>query len=162
VKIETGYHPGIIGRCIEMHATYYARETGFGAAFEATVAAALAEFFGRIDSSVNGFWRAVHSEQILGTVAIDGEDLSPSAHLRWFIVGDGLRGQGVGRGLLLEAIAFCERQNFHDMQLWTFRGLDAARRLYEANGFALAEERPGRQWGEKVMEQRFVRPLQQK
>ncbi len=43
------------------------------------------------------------------------------------------------------------------VHLWTFRGLDAARRLYEANGFALVEEQPGRQWGEEVIEQRFVR-----
>ena len=40
----------------------------------------------------------------------------------------------------------------------TFRGLDAARKLYEAYGFALAEEWPGRQWGKQMFEQRFVRP----
>ena len=41
------------------------------------------------------------------------------------------------------------------MRLWTFAGLDAARRLYERAGFRLAEERRGTQWGIEVTEQRF-------
>jgi hypothetical protein len=60
--------------------------------------------------------------------------------------------------LLAEAVAFCDRQGFAETQLWTFRGLDAARRLYESCGFVLAEERPGSQWGAETLEQRFVRP----
>ncbi|MBI1772590.1 MAG: GNAT family N-acetyltransferase, partial [Burkholderiales bacterium] len=80
------------------------------------------------------------------------------AHLRWFIVDDELRGGGIGRRLLKEAISFCEQQQFSEIQLWTFKGLDAARRLYEEAGFVLLEELPGRQWGEEVVEQRFSRP----
>ena len=100
----------------------------------------------------------MQGERIVGMVAIDGEDLGPGiAHLRWFIVEDGVRGQGVGRELLDAAVRFSDRQGFHQIQLWTFCGLDAARRLYEAQGFELVEERPGRQWGSEVMEQHFLR-----
>jgi GNAT superfamily N-acetyltransferase len=92
-------------------------------------------------------------------VAIDGEDLGPGiAHPRWFIVADEVRGHGVGRELLDAAVRFSDRHGFQQIQLWTFRGLDAARRLYEAQGFELVEERPGRQWGPEVMEQHFMRP----
>lgn len=141
-----------------MHARYYARAAGFGRAFEATVAAGLAEFCGRLDHAQNALWLALEGERIIGTVAIDGEDLGGGvAHLRWFIVDDGARGHGLGRRLLAEALAFCDRQGMRETQLWTFEGLDAARRLYEAHGFMLAEERLGRQWGEEVREQRFVR-----
>lgn len=158
VVIESGYRPGAIGRAVDMQARYYARTVGFGRFFESKVAAALAEFAGRLDNPRNGLWVAACSGIVVGTVAIDGEDMAPdTAHLRWFIVEDGLRGGGIGRRLLAEAIGFCDRQNFSDIQLWTFRGLDAARRLYEAHGFALVEELPGRQWGEEVIEQRFVR-----
>lgn len=160
VAIEAGYRPGAIGRCVGMHAQYYARTAGFGRSFEAQVAAGLAEFATRLDKPCNQLWLAIQLDRIVGTIAIDGEDLGPGrAHLRWFIVDDGMRGGGVGRRLLAEAVAFCDRQGLAECHLWTFRGLDAARRLYEAQGFALAEERPGRQWGEEVMEQRFVRPL---
>jgi len=160
VTIERGWRPGLIGRAVEMHALYYARTAKFGSFFEAKVASDLAEFAGRLDNPCNGLWAVLHAGAVVGTIAIDGEDLGQgSAHLRWFIVEDGLRGIGIGRRLLDVALAFCDERGFRDTQLWTFSGLDAARRLYEAIGFALAEEYPGRQWGGDVVEQRFVRPI---
>ncbi|MGE0256287.1 MAG: GNAT family N-acetyltransferase [Alphaproteobacteria bacterium] len=163
VTVARGWRPGVIGRSADMHARYYAHAAGFGSFFEAKVAGGMAEFAGRLDRPRNGLWSAVRAGAIVGTVAIDGEDMGPeSAHLRWFIVEDGLRGGGIGRRLLATALAFCDRHDFHDTQLWTFRGLDAARHLYEAHGFALAEERTGRQWGTDVVEQRFVRPKPQR
>lgn len=160
ITVEAGYRPGALARCAEMHALYYAREAGFGAAFEAIVASGLAEFSGRLDRPCNGLWLALREGRVVGTVAIDGEDMGPGiAHLRWFIVDDGARGGGAGRKLLSAAVAFCEAQGFDAIHLWTFQGLHAARHLYEAQGFALAEERQGRQWGTEVLEQRFVRPI---
>ncbi|MFP3710951.1 MarR family transcriptional regulator, partial [Paraburkholderia sp. SIMBA_009] len=41
--------------------------------------------------------------------------------------------------------------------LWTFKGLDAARHLYESAGFVLTQEAEGTQWGGAVVEQRFSR-----
>ncbi|WP_082109120.1 MarR family winged helix-turn-helix transcriptional regulator [Azospirillum thiophilum] len=164
VRIELGHRPGLIGRAVEMHARFYARAHGFGAAFESKVAAGLAEFVPRLDRPGNAVWTALDGDRIVGTLAIDGEDLSGDApapgiaHLRWFIVEDGRRGGGLGRRLLDEAMGFVDRSGFNETRLWTFRGLDAARRLYEAAGFALADERPGSQWGTEVTEQCFVRP----
>ena len=159
ITIEPGYRPGALARCAEMHARYYARTVGVGRAFEALVAAGLAEFSARLERPGNGLWLALRGGEVVGTVAIDGEDMGPGiAHLRWFIVKDGARGGGIGRRLLAEALGFCDRQGFAETHLWTFRGLDAARALYEAAGFVLAEQRPGRQWGEEVLEQRFARP----
>lgn len=161
VTIETGYRSGSIGRSTEMHAAFY-RRVGFGAYFEAQVAAGLAAFVQRLDRPVNELWSALESGRIVGTVAIDGEDLGEGlAHLRWFIVDDGQRGGGTGRRLLSEALSFCDRTGFAETHLWTFRGLDAARHLYETNGFRLVDEQPGRQWGEEVTEQRFVRKAAQ-
>jgi DNA-binding MarR family transcriptional regulator/GNAT superfamily N-acetyltransferase len=158
IAIVPGYRPGLLGAAVEMHARFYARTVGFGAPFERQVAAGMAEFAGRLDEPCNAIWSAVLGDAVVGTVAIDGQDLGQGlAHLRWFIVADGLRGAGIGRRLLAAATAFCDSQAFAETQLWTFRGLDAARRLYEAAGFVLAEEQPGRQWGEEVLEQRFVR-----
>lgn len=158
VTIARGYRPGVIGRSAEMHARYYARTVGFGHVFESKVATGLAEFAGRLDRPVNEIWVALEAGAVVGSIAIDGEDLGAGvAHLRWFIVEDGRRGAGVGRRLLSAAIAFCDQQGFPEIQLWTFKGLDAARALYEASGFVLVEEQPGDQWGKQVMEQRFVR-----
>ena len=157
-RILRGYQTGLIARITDMHARYYARESGLGQHFESVVASGLAEFCHRLDKPVNGIWTALSGEQIVGSVAVDGEDLgSNTAHLRWFIVGDGVRGGGVGRRLLSTALAFADEQGFDETHLWTFSGLSAARHLYESMGFTLAEEWQGDQWGKAVMEQRFVR-----
>jgi GNAT superfamily N-acetyltransferase len=142
-----------------MHARFYARHAGFGALFESKVAGGLAEFVGRLDQTGNQIWCAMQQDRIVGAIAIDGQDLGQGqAHLRWFILDDGCRGCGTGRRLLHQALAFCDRQDFAATQLWTFQGLDAARALYEAHGFALVHEAPGSQWGHAVTEQQFTRP----
>ncbi|MDQ1077841.1 MarR family winged helix-turn-helix transcriptional regulator [Pseudoroseomonas cervicalis] len=158
VEIVQGYRTGLIAQVTRMHARYYARVAGFRQRFESVVAGGLAEFCNRLGSPRNGIWMAVQQEKILGSVAIDGEDLGQGrAHLRWFIVEDGLRGGGVGRRLLQAALGFVDAQGFGETELWTFGGLVAARHLYEDFGFVLAEERPGAQWGSEVLEQRFIR-----
>lgn len=158
VEIHAGYRPGVIGRVAEMHAAYYGRTAGFGQFFEAQVASGIAAFTGRLEQPGNGLWTAVRAGTIAGHVAIDGQDLGPGkAHLRWFIMDDGLRGSGAGRRLLSEALGHCDRLGFAETHLWTFSGLHAARHLYEAHGFVLAEEKPGGRWGAQVLEQRFVR-----
>ena len=101
---------------------------------------------------------AVQNERIVGSVAIDGQDLGNNqAHLRWFILDDGCRGGGIGRQLLTQALAFCDQRGFASTELWTFQGLDAARKLYESLGFALVHEEAGQQWGSTVVEQQFSR-----
>lgn len=158
IQISSGYQAGAIGRITDMHARFYARHAGFGQFFESKVAVGLAEFTGRLDRPRNAMWMATQADRIVGSVSIDGEDLGQDlAHLRWFIVDDGVRGAGLGRRLLAHALDFCDRQGFAAIHLWTFKSLDAARRLYEDAGFTLVEEQPGSQWGKEVVEQRFVR-----
>lgn len=159
ISIQSGYRPGIMARITELHALFYARTAGFGQAFESVVAAGLAEFGYRLGNPKNAIWTAIQDGQIIGSIAIDGEDMGAGkAHLRWFIVDDSARGSGVGKQLLDTALAFVDAQRFTETHLWTFSGLEAARHLYESRNFSLAEERPGSQWGSKVLEQRFVRP----
>ncbi|AUC41633.1 Transcriptional regulator, MarR family / Acetyltransferase (GNAT) [Dickeya solani RNS 08.23.3.1.A] len=158
ITVSAGYRPGLIGRVAEMHAAFYSRHSGFGQFFESQVAAGIAEFASRLNEPCNGIWVATQNDRIVGSVAIDGQDLgNNNAHLRWFILDDGCRGGGVGRRLLTEAMAFCDQSGFATTQLWTFKGLDAARRLYESFGFEMVNEEQGSQWGRTVTEQQFIR-----
>lgn len=158
VEIVAGYRSGLIARITQMHALYYAQNAGFGQRFEAVVAGGLAGFSDRLDSPRNAIWAALRGEEIVGAIAIDGEDLGGNlAHLRWFITDGAVQGSGAGRRLLAAALGFVDAVGFEATHLWTFSGLSAARHLYEAHGFVLAEERPGQQWGKQVLEQRFVR-----
>lgn len=154
-----GYRPGLVGRIVEMHATHYAANWGFGRAFEAVVARGLADFMDRLDNKPNRIWALMDGGRIVGSIAIDGEDMGAgTAHLRWFIIENGLRGGGHGKALLDAALGFVDSGRFTETRLWTFAGLDAARRLYETRGFVLAQEHRGDQWGTEVLEQMFVRP----
>lgn len=159
IEIVSGYLPGFTGRTLEMHMQYYSRTVGFGAFFEAAVGAALADLAGRLSHPLNQTWSALSDGRIVGSVSIDGETLGENrAHLRTFIIDDSVRGSGVGRQLLNRAVSFCDEQGFDETHLWTFKGLDAARHLYESVGFTLAEEQPGTQCGQLMTEQLFIRP----
>lgn len=158
IEIAEGYRTGLIADITQMHAQFYARNSGFGQRFESVVASGLAEFCNRLESRRNAVWTALRNGRIVGSVAIDGEDIGANAaHLRWFIVDDGIRGGGMGRKLLGKALAFADERGFDETHLWTFSGLAAARHLYETHGFVCVEEREGDQWGREVLEQRFVR-----
>lgn len=154
--VTTGYIPGTIGRVAELHARYYAEHWNFGSFFEAKVAMELADFIGRYDKTKDHIWLLSVGGTIEGSITIDGSSHNrKSAHLRWFIVSDRLRGQGAGNYLMRQALSFCARSGYGAVHLWTFQGLDPARHLYEKYGFRLVEERSGAQWGSLVMEQLF-------
>ena len=155
-RIESGYIPGLIGKITEMHGTYYHENWGFGLYFEAKVATELSEFLQRYDRDRDRIWIAIVNDSIEGSIVIDGihaED--KGAHLRWFIMSDSYRGKGIGRKLLVRAIDFCKRKDYKLIYLWTFEGLDAARKLYEDLGFKLIRQKIGTQWGREVNEQYF-------
>ena len=158
IQIASDYRAGLIGRITHMHMAYYAPFSGFGQRFESVVAGGLASFCDRLHHPSNQIWLAIQDQQIVGSIAIDGEDLgNNTAHLRWFIMDDRVRGKGVGGQLLTQALQFVDAKGFEETQLWTFNGLLAARHLYESNGFKLAEENLGNQWGTEILEQRFCR-----
>lgn len=156
IEIRKGYVPGAIGRVVELHGAYYHTYWGFGAFFEAKVAGGLAEFINRHDDQRDGLWTATTNGRVEGSIAIDGANVTQEgAHLRWFIISDAHRGQGVGNQLINIAINFCRIKKYPRVYLWTFEGLHAARHLYEQAGFVLVEQHIGSQWGTEVEEQRF-------
>ncbi|MFC0401885.1 helix-turn-helix domain-containing GNAT family N-acetyltransferase [Paraburkholderia rhizosphaerae] len=156
-QIETGYRPGCIGDIAGLHGRYYVRESGLGSFFERRVATELAEFADKLPASGKELWCYVDDDRILASIAIDGDETTGKAHLRWFIVDDALRGTGIGRQLLTRALDFVDAR-FNETFLWTFKGLDAARHLYESEGFMLTHEAEGTHWGKTMVEQRFNRP----
>lgn len=154
--ILTGYHPGAIGRIVELHASYYHLDWGFGVFFEARVAKEMSEFLSRFDEARDGFWIVSLNNRIEGGIAIDGiKARTDGAHLRWFILSPEVRGRGFGHRLMEEVISFCKKKDYRKVYLWTFEGLHVARHLYEKFGFKLVQQAEGVQWGNKVIEQKF-------
>ncbi len=160
--LHRGWRSGLLGDVVALQARYYADAWGFGPFFEAKLAREMGAFASRYDPQRDLILSAHDGARTTGSITIDGGD--PDApegllHLRWFILGDGERGRGVGRALLDESLSFARATRRPGVYLWTFAGLDAARRLYDAAGFRLAEEHVGATWGTRVTEQRFVLDL---
>lgn len=143
-------------RIVDMHDSYYGSAWGFGPSFTAKNVAELSAFLAGFDPARDGLWTARVDGCIEGSAAIDGSKAAAvGAELRWFMVSDALRGQGAGAQLLDRALTFCRDHGFGRVCLWTFAGLDDARRLYDRAGFVLTEERTGTRWGTEVLEQRL-------
>ena len=133
--------PGMVGDLAALHARVYAASHGFGLAFEATVARGLGEMLGYLDP-VRDLFRAVESDgRFRGSIALDASAADGTARLRYFVLEDGLRGQGIGKRWMDELMAHARATGLTCLHLWTLAGLDAATALYERAGFALEEER---------------------
>ena len=156
--LRSGWRPGVIGDVARAHGVYYARAWGLGVAFEAKVSRELGEFFDRYDPALDLLLTVESDGAFLGGITIDGSDpeLRPfEAHLRWFIIGDAGQGSGIGGRLLAAAMDFLSTAGHRRCYLTTFKGLDAARHLYERHGFRLTEEALANTWGVALTEQRF-------
>ena len=172
IAVVAGYRAGIVARSVEMHATYYAEHHGFGRSFETELAIGLGRLVRRLDDPGVEAWAAIDGDgKIVGTVFVDvvdahdaefenwkhEDEVAKIAHLRMFIVEQGLQGKGVGRRLLVEAIAFVDAVGYAETKLWTFRGLEAAKKLYERFGFIMVQEEFGNRWSTPVHVQLWVR-----
>ena len=156
-RVVAGWTPGAIGRIALLHARHYAQSHGFGLAFEARVATELAAFLVAFRPGRDHFATVVLDGEVEGGIAVDGS--GDPARLRWFILSDALRGHGLGRRLLGEAIAAARGAGHRRLKLSTLAGLDAADRLYRDAGFRLEEEHAGAHWGTPAVERTLVLDL---
>lgn len=157
-SIRRGPQAGDLGWVIGQQARYYEQAWGFGALFEARVAEAIGTWMQRYDPARDLFLTATDDDGPLGSISLDGSGPHAAiegARIRFFIVADRARGRGVGKALMAQMMAFIDAAGFDRAFLTTFRGLDAARKLYEASGFVLTHEQADSTWGTPVLEQRF-------
>lgn len=158
--IYGGYSPGIIGRITELHAVYYSVHWNFDIRFETQVGRELSVFLQDFVDRRDLFRTATAGGRLAGSIAIDGKEAaSEGARLRWFIVEPEFQRRGIGRRLIREAVGFCRDADYRLVYLWTFKGLDRARALYESEGFRLNLERDASPWGHDITEQMFTLEL---
>jgi GNAT superfamily N-acetyltransferase len=66
-----------------------------------------------------------------------------------------VRGQGLGRWLVEEALEFCRIAGYFSVFLWTVKTLTIATKLYQSLGFRAIEEQTHELWGSIVTEVRY-------
>jgi GNAT superfamily N-acetyltransferase len=151
VRIRHELKPGDLGMVVHLHGVIYAREYGLDTTFEPYVAGPLADFVLAGDGRM---WIAEHDGRLVGCVALVAADAG-AGQLRWFLVTPEMRGKGLGKRLLDEALAYARQQALQRVFLWSFADLADALRLYERAGFKVTERRTGTIWGGERTEVRM-------
>jgi DNA-binding MarR family transcriptional regulator/N-acetylglutamate synthase-like GNAT family acetyltransferase len=149
-----GHRPGDLGWIVERHAVLYHASHGWDDTFEAMVAGIAQEFLERFDPACERSWIAEVDGQRAGAIALVRKSKTVG-QLRLLFVEPWARGLGIGARLVSECVGQARHVGYRRMILFTVAGLDAARRLYEAEGFTLAEEAPAHLWGKDEVEQRW-------
>ncbi|PCD34194.1 hypothetical protein FGRA07_08512 [Fusarium graminearum] len=163
ISIESGYRPGLLARCLEMHITHYHPVNSWGLAFETSVAAAWADLIQRLETNPrNQVFAAVQetddpaafTQKIVGTILVDAENMKQpgTAQIRGFIVDERARGLGVGKKLLNAAMEFVQEQGFDRVSLYTSRTQETSLFLYNKAGFQIVEDVEKDLWGWKTNE----------
>ena len=142
--------PGDMGWVVQSHGALYAGEYGFDSGFEALVAEIVAKFLTGFDAARERCWIAELDGAPVGSVfLVRGSD--DVAKLRLLLVDPAGRGQGLGKRLVGECVAFARARGYRKITLWTQSILTAARKIYQEAGFALVASEPHRSFGQNLI-----------
>jgi N-acetylglutamate synthase-like GNAT family acetyltransferase len=155
INISIRHHlkPGDVGYLTYLHGIFYAEACGWDQTFEADVACIMADF-ARSHNDRERIWIVEQDGKVAGSIGIV-EATPTEAQLRVLLLHPSLRGLGVGKRLITEAMQFCREQSYKRIFLLTTSELTAAARLYQAAGFQLKKSHSYKMWSTTVTEQRY-------
>jgi ribosomal protein S18 acetylase RimI-like enzyme len=154
--IRSELRPRDMEAIVAHHRLIYGEEYGVDSRFGDFVAAAVAR------AAERGFPREREAIRIVeldgqhaGSIGLTDEGEGEAA-IRWVVLSPEVRGQGLGRRLVGEMLAFAEEHGYRQVWLETFSELEAAAHLYLEAGFVVTDADTAPRWGrESITMQRY-------
>ena len=154
--IRDELRPGDLDAIVAHHRRVYGQEYGVDSRFGDFVAAAVARAEERGFPADRETIRVVELDgEHVGSIALtdEGDD---EAAIRWVVFSPEIRGNGLGRRLVGEVLAFAEDHGYRRVWLETFSELQAAAHLYLERGFVVTSTDTAPRWGrESITMQRY-------
>jgi len=147
---------GDVEAIVALHERLYSREYGMNEDFVAGVADTLTSAIasGWPQAGAGGIWIVERKGEFAGCVGLtdEGDGLG---YIRWVLLDPALRGSGLGKRLVGEAVAQASAAGLTQLKLYTFSDLRAAARIYRGLGFRVVSEEPRTSWGPPITFQRY-------
>jgi len=154
ITFRNELQPGDVGYLIYLHGNIYAKETGYNLEFESYVCKTFYDFLQNYDPAKDRVFIASWQQRIVGAVAILGHS-SYLAQLRWLLVHPDMRGIGLGKKLVTDALAFCREKEYKQVYLLTTHQQTTAADIYLKAGFRKTDAHSQQMWGHQLSEERY-------
>lgn len=146
------YRIGELGWLIHRQGILYNEQYGWNGDFEVLIAGIYNEYATAPDTPPKNLWVAEQDGEIVGSIfCMPSEGIEGSAQLRMLYVEPAARGQGVGRTLVEQCVAFARTAGYERMRLWTHSIQESARRVYARAGFTVVETEPHHSFGKDLV-----------
>ncbi|MEQ8333841.1 helix-turn-helix domain-containing GNAT family N-acetyltransferase [Nisaea sp.] len=158
VPVIRPHRVGELSRALARQAILYEQEYGWDGGFELNLLKIGRDFLERYNPDDDCLWIAEVDGRVAGSAAVvrDGPE---TARLRIVYVEPDARGLGLGHKLVGACLDFARARGYREMVLSTYSVLSAARRVYQAAGFALYAEEAENVYGKSLTAQHWRRDL---
>lgn len=153
LKIRTGPTESDLEKLMSLHESIYTDELGLDGTYVEEMTGQFREFFRRSEPRER-LWIVERDGEVLGSMAVLKWS-DDTAVLRWLLLHQDIRGRGLGKGLMKDAIEFSREAGYGKAILWTLDALEAAASIYRSMGFKLVEEEYREKWGHVFKHQRY-------
>jgi GNAT superfamily N-acetyltransferase len=157
-EIRREMRPGDPEAIVAMHARIYPAEYERNETFVAMVAQSVAGALERGWPEGGGIWVVERREEFLGSVALTDEGDGVGS-IRWVLLAPELRGAGLGRRLISEAVELARELGMRRIELYTFSALRTAGRIYREAGFRVVNSFERSDWGPTITYQEYALDL---